>query len=67
MELDLKRKSALITGGSKGIGFAAARAFAAANSSGIGHAKAGTTSAMNRSSDCFFRSCDMPLSIQNPY
>ena len=61
MELDLKGKSALITGGSKGIGFATARAFAAEGASL--HIAARTTGDLERARQEIRRDFDVPVAV----
>ncbi len=59
MELDLKGKSALITGGSKGIGFATARAFAAEGTSL--HIAARNTGDLERAREEIIRDFGVPV------
>ncbi len=61
MELDLKGKSALITGGSKGIGFATARAFAAEGASL--HIAARNTGDLERAREVIIRDFDVPVAF----
>jgi hypothetical protein len=61
MELDLKGKSALITGGSKGIGFATARAFAAEGAAL--HIAARNTADLERAQEEIRRDFDIPVAV----
>ena len=61
MELDLKGRSALITGGSKGIGFATAKAFAAEGVSV--HIAARNTDDLERARDEIKRDFDVPVRV----
>ena len=61
MNLDLKGKSALITGGSKGIGFATARAFAAEGASL--HIAARNAGDLEQAREDIGRDFDIPVAI----
>ncbi len=61
MELDLKGKSVLITGGSKGIGFATAKAFAAEGA--CLHIAARNTGDLERAREAIIRHFDVPVAF----